>query len=127
MTHDEYLTRLDGFTDSSNDVERVLSHAAACAFCRRQTRVVERALSRLDSARRSIAEEVTRFGVTAAIVVMIVLGMNRLSVGPPVPTVSGPPRYRIVGNASGVVAHTPSGIVIGIGGESGARVKGVTP
>lgn len=125
MTHDEYLSRLEEFSDSSDDVEEVLSHTVSCALCRRESRFVERELSRLDPGRRSIAEEVARFGATAAVVVAIVLGIHRLSVRPHVPTVAEEPRYRIVGDASGVVAYTPAGVVVGLAKPSDSGTKGI--
>ena len=122
MTHDEYMSRLDEFSDSSEDVAEVLLHANSCASCRREGRFVEGKLERLDPARRSIAEEVARFGATAAMLAILVLGMHRLSVRseewPGVPAA----RYRVVGNASGVVAYTPSGIIVG----ATYQEKGVT-
>lgn len=125
MTHDEYLSRLEEFSDASGDVEEVLSHTSFCARCRREGRFAERALSRLDPGRRSIAEEVARFGATAAVLLAIVLGMHRLSVRPHVPTVSAEPRYRIVGDASGVVAYTPAGVVVGLAKPSDSGTKGI--
>ena len=126
MTHDEYRARLDGFTDSSEDVKEVLFHTRSCALCRRESRLAERALFRLDPGRRSIPEEVALFGATAAVIVAIVLGMHRLSVRPPVTTVAAEPRYRIVGDASGVVAYTPSGMVVGLAEPPDSGRKGIT-
>jgi len=123
MTHDEYLSRLEGFTDSNEDVEAVLRHASACAACRKERHLVERELSRLDPGRRSIAEEVFRFGTTAALLAIVALGVQRMSVRSDEPPSPRPPaRYRIVGNASGVVAYTPGGVVIGVNSVE----KGVT-
>jgi len=124
MTHDEYLSRLDGFTDSPGDVSEVLLHADSCAICRKESRAAERSLSRLDPGRRSIAEELARFAATAAILAIVVLGMHRLSVRPEEPRAPEAARYRIVGDASGVVAYTPSGIVVGL--ASNSAEKGVT-
>jgi hypothetical protein len=125
MTHDEYLSRLDGFTDSPKDVNEVLLHADSCAICGKERRRAERLLSRLDPGRRSIAEEIARFAATAAILAIVVLGMHRLSVRPEEPRAPEPvARYRIVGDASGVVAYTPSGIVVGL--ASNSAEKGVT-
>ncbi|HEX9286177.1 MAG TPA: hypothetical protein VF999_02805 [Thermoanaerobaculia bacterium] len=124
MTHEEYLSRLDGFTDSPGDVKEVLHHADSCANCRKERRRVERWLFRLDPARRSIAEEVARFAATAALLAIVLLGMHRLSAGPEESEITQPARYRIVGNASGVVAYTPSGIVVGL--ASNSAEKGMT-
>lgn len=121
MTHDEYLARLEGFTDSSEDAEEVLRHAGACASCRKERRLVERELARLDPGRRSIAEEIFRFGTTAALLAIVALGVQRMSVRSDEPGLAQPAaRYRIVGNASGVVAYTPGGVVIGVAGPSDA-------
>ena len=122
MTHEEYVARLVAFTDSNGDVEAVLLHASSCASCRKERRFVERELSRLDPNRKSIGEEVARFAATAAIVAMVVLGMHEVSTRPRVESPQPAPRYRIVGNASGVVAYTPSGIVVGMNSVE----KGVT-
>jgi hypothetical protein len=114
MTHDEYLSRLEEFTDSSEDAREVLEHAGFCAACRKERRFVERELSRLTPARRSVAEEVLRFGTTAAFLAIVALGLHRMSVRPE-ETLSTPQaaRYRIVGTASGVVAYTPGGVIVG--------------
>lgn len=125
MTHDEYVSGLAGFTDSNEDAEAVLLHASSCAACRKERRFVDRELSRLrlDPNRNSIGEEIARFAATAAIVAMVVFGMNEISTrtrGAEAP--QSAPRYRIVGNASGVVAYTPSGIVVGMNSAE----KGVT-
>jgi hypothetical protein len=123
MTHEEYLSGVAGFTDSNEDVEAVLLHASSCAACRKERRSVERELSRLDPNRKSIGEEVARFAATAAIVAMVVLGMREISIRTREAEATQPaPRYRIVGNASGVVAYTPSGIVVGMNSAE----KGVT-
>lgn len=123
MTHEEYVARLAGFTDSNEDVEAVLLHASSCAACRKERRLVERELSRLDPNRKSISEEVARFAATAAIVAMVVLGMHEISTRTKEAEASQPaPRYRIVGNASGVVAYTPGGIIVGMSSAE----KGVT-
>lgn len=119
MTHEEYVSGLVGFTDSNEDVEAVLLHTSACASCRKERRFVERELSRLDPNRKSISEEVARFAATAAIVAMVVLGMHEISTRTREAKAPQPaPRYRIVGNASGVVAYTPGGVVVGVGGGS---------
>lgn len=125
MTHEEYLSRLGGFTDSAGDVKVVLSHAGSCALCRRESRFVERVLSRLDPARRSLPEEVARFGATAAVLALILLGIHGLSVERGEPDVPQAAKYRVVGNASGVVAYTPSGVVVGLAASS-SRENGVT-
>jgi hypothetical protein len=125
MTHDEYRSRLERFTDSGEDASEVLRHAGACTACRKERRLVERELARLDPDRRSIAEEIFRFGTTAALLAIVALGVQRMSVRSDEPGGAQPARYRIVGNASGVVAYTPGGVVIGVAGPSDAG-KGVS-
>jgi hypothetical protein len=126
MTHDQYLSRLEGFTDSGEDSGEVLRHAGACAACRKERRLVERELRRLDPSRRSIAEEIFRFGTTAALLAIVALGVQRVSVqSDGSPSEQPAARYRIVGNASGVVAYTPGGVVVGVAGPSDAG-KGVS-
>jgi hypothetical protein len=126
MTHDQYLSRLERFTDSGEDAGEVLRHAGACAACRKERRLVERGLARLDPGRRSIAEEIFRFGATAALLAIVALGVQRVSVrSDGSPSEQPAARYRIVGNASGVVAYTPGGVVVGVAGPSDAG-KGVS-
>jgi hypothetical protein len=123
MTHEEYLLRLDGFRDSAEEVNDVLSHAGSCALCRKEFRAVERALARLEPRRRSVIEEVAGLTATAGVLVAIILGMHGLAAPPDVPSVAAEPRYRIVGNASGVVAYTPSGMVVGLAEPSDVETK----
>jgi hypothetical protein len=125
MTHDEYLSRRDGFTDSAGDVGEVLRHASSCAACRKDRRLAERALSRLDSGRRSAVEELARFGATAAFLAAVVIGLHWKSVRTEGPAREPQPRYRIVGDASGVVAYTPGGVVVGVASES-SQGRGVS-
>lgn len=126
MTHDEYRSRLERFTDSGEDASEVLRHAGACAACRKERRLVERELARLDPDRRSIPEEIFRFGATAALLTIVALGVQRMSLRSDAPGPAQPAaRYRIVGNASGVVAYTPGGLVIGVAGPSDVA-KGVS-
>ncbi len=114
MTHEEYLSRLSTFTDSPEEVQKVLSHANACAQCRKDQRRMEAALSRLEPKQRSLAEQIVRWGLTAAVLVVIVVGLQRPPDRPAKPAAPvRQARYRIVGDSSGVVAYTPSGIVVG--------------
>lgn len=118
MRHEEFLSRMDGFTDSVEDTNAVLLHASACADCRREARFVDRELSHLGPGRRSTAEEVARIAAAAAAVVMVVVGMHSVTAPSREPTVPrDAPRYRIVGDASGVMAYTPGGVVVGVAGE----------
>jgi hypothetical protein len=116
MTHEEYLSRLDQLTDT--DASAVLAHTEGCASCRRDARQAEAALERLAPPRRSWPEEIVRWAAVAAILVLVAFGL-RPEAAPPKP---GPPaRYRIVGDASGVVAYTPAGIVVGTAARSSSK------
>jgi hypothetical protein len=110
MTHEEYVSRLDTFSD--DEAAAVLAHAGSCAECRRERRRVDGELSRLERRRGSIVEEVAGWAAVAAFLVIAVYGLRT-----PAAPVSPPPkpaaRYRVVGDASGVVAYTPAGIVVG--------------
>jgi len=110
MTHDEYLENLATFTDSDADVRTVLSHAGSCAVCRSDRRRVERRLASIDGPRRTRAERLARAAAAAAAVVVLVLSFSR-GAG----NLSAPPARRtlVVGDASGVVAYTPSAVLIG--------------
>lgn len=112
MTHDEYLERLETFHD--NDAVRVLSHTEVCRLCRREARSAERKLRTLLPEARSTAEEIARSLVAASVLLLVVLGVRSLGTEPE-STVRRQARYRIVGDSSGVVGYTPSGIVVGIG------------
>lgn len=111
MTHDEYLARLELWTDA--DAPAVLVHAESCAACRREARIAQRALEPLLPRRVSRAEEAARLAAAAAIIAVLILGIPARS-GPKAspPAVS---RYRIVGDASSVTAYTPAGIVVTAG------------
>ena len=125
MTHEEYLARVETFTDSGEDVARVFAHAAACAVCRKQQRAVEKTLARLEPKTKSLIEEVMRWSAAAAILVLV--GFHRETRGPAraaAPT-SGA-SYRIVGDASGVVAYTPDGIVVGLAAPVRPAEKEIT-
>lgn len=106
MTHDEYLSRLDSWTD--DDAAAVLGHAGSCRDCRRDSRTADGALAAFSPDRRSRAEEGVRILAAAAIFALAVWGL------PAVRTATAPPRparYRIVGTAAGVIAETPEGLV----------------
>jgi len=111
MTHDEYLENLETFTDSDADVRNVLSHARSCAVCASDRRSVERLLASIDGRRGTGAERLARSAAAAAAVVVLVLSLSRgagnLAAPPP------RPRTLVVGDASGVVAYTPSAVLIG--------------
>lgn len=115
MTHEEYLARVETFTDSADDTGAVLAHASSCALCRRDERAVDRALARLEPGRRSLTEEVARWSAAAAVLVLVILGFHKAPREPgritPAP---GAARYLVVGDASGVVAYTPDGMVVGV-------------
>lgn len=115
MTHEEYLSRIEAFTDSREDVAAVLAHAGSCAACRREERAAEKALARLQPKKRSFTEEIARWSAAAAILALIILGIRKEAREPGGSPRSGPSaRYVIVGDASGVVAYTPEGVVVGV-------------
>ena len=111
MTHDDYLARLELWTDA--DAAAVLAHAESCAACRQEARIAQRALEPLLPRRASRAEEAARLAAAAAVIAVLVLGIP-VGSGPKAspPAVS---RYRIVGDASGVIAYTPAGVVVTAG------------
>ena len=127
MTHEEYLARVETFTDSSDDAAAVLLHAGSCGLCRKDERASNRALARLEPDRRSVTEEVARWSAAAAVLVLVVLGFQKPAREPgrtaPPPA---PARYLIVGDASGVVAYTPEGIVMGVAPRARSSEKEVT-
>ena len=126
MKHDEYLTRLETLTDSSEDAAAVLLHAGPCALCRKDARAADRALARLEPGRRSVTEEVARWSAAAAVLVLVVLGFQR-PVPEPARMISPPKsaRYLVVGDARGVVAYTPEGIVMGVAPRARSSEKEV--
>src|SRR5258708_38705650 len=115
MTHEEYLANVETFTDSADDTAAVLAHAGSCALCRKDERAADRAVARLEPDRRSLTEEVARWSAAAAVLILVVLGFQKLAPEPgrAVPS-PAPARYLVVGDATGVVAYTPEGIVVGI-------------
>jgi hypothetical protein len=127
MTHEEYQARIATFTDSADDAAAVLAHAGSCALCRRDERAADRALARLEPSRRSRTEEVARWSAAAAILVLVILGFHKEAREPgrttPAPVVA---RYLVVGDASGVVAYTPEGIVVGVAPRGRLSEKEVT-
>ena len=127
MTHEEYLARLETFTDSADDTAAVLSHAGSCALCRKDGRAADRALARLEPDRRSLTEEVARWSAAAAVLILVVLGFQKPAHEPgrTVPP-QAPARYLVVGDASGVVAYTPEGIVMGVAPPARSSEKEVT-
>ncbi len=127
MTHEEYLARVETFTDSADDAAAVLAHAGSCALCRRDERAADRALARLEPDKRSLTEEVARWSAAAAVLVLVILGFHKAAREPgrttPAP---GAARYLVVGDASGVVAYTPEGIVVGVAPRGRSFEKEVT-
>jgi hypothetical protein len=127
MTHEDYLARLETFTDSFDDAAAVLAHAGSCALCRRDARAADRALARLEPDRRSPIEEVARWSAAAAVLILVVLGFQKpareagLTVPPPASA-----RYLVVGDATGVVAYTPEGIVVGVAPRARSSEEEVT-
>src|SRR5262249_29798551 len=117
MNHEEYASRLDQLTDE--DAATVLAHAESCTACRRERRRVDGELCRLDTRRGSVAEEIARWAALAAFLVIALYGPRP----PAAVSVAAKPvaRYRVVGNASGVVAYTPAGIVVGAASRPASR------
>jgi len=110
MTHEEYVSRLESLSD--DDAAAVLAHAENCAQCRRERRAADAELSRLEPKHGSIVEEIARVAAVVAFLVIAIYGLRPPSAGAPAPAKSSA-RYRVVGDASGVVAYTPGGIVVG--------------
>ena len=127
MTHEEYLARLETFTDSTGDAAAVLAHASSCALCHRDGRAADRALARFEPGTRSVTEEIARWSAAAAVLVLVVLGFQKPA---PEPWRTVPPpaeaRYLVVGDATGVVAYTPEGIVMGVSPRVRSSEKEVT-
>jgi hypothetical protein len=127
MTHEEYLVRVETFTDSADDAAAVLAHAGSCALCRRDERAANRVLARLEPDKRSLTEEVARWSAAAAVLVLVILGFHKAAREPgrttPAP---GAARYLVVGDASGVVAYTPEGVVVGVAPRGRSFEKEVT-
>jgi hypothetical protein len=119
MTHDEYLSRLETWSD--DDATAVLAHAESCAACRRDRRSAERALSRLEGtpARGSRFEEAAGVAAVAAMVAIAIGGLTSWSGRSTTPVSPIAARYRIVGGPAGVVAYTPTETIVASGG--GAR------
>jgi hypothetical protein len=116
MTHEEYLSQLETLGDSPAEVNAVLAHVASCATCHGEQRFADRRIGRTASS-RSLIEPLLRWGAVAAIIAVIVLGLRRPMERTPKVEV----RYRVVGDASGVVAYTPGGIVTGTIHAPGSR------
>jgi hypothetical protein len=127
MTHEEYLARLETFTDSFEDAAAVLAHAGSCTLCRRDERAANRALARLEPDKRSLSEAVARWSAAEAVLVLVVLGFQKQA-REPGPTIPPPTlaRYLVVGDATGVVAYTPEGIVVGVAPRARSSEKEVT-
>jgi hypothetical protein len=109
MTHEEYISMLETAEDSAPQAEAILAHTAACATCRREHRRADRALATLEPS-PSLFEKLARWGVAAAVLAVLVAGLRVSSVRAPA---AAPARYRVIGDAAGVVAYTPEGIIVG--------------
>ena len=117
MTHEEYLSQLETLGDSSEDASVVLSHVSICPSCEREQRFADRKITAAAGSRGDALEPLLRWGTAAAIVAVILIGLRHPIETAPKTEV----RYRIVGNASGVVAYTPAGMVVGIAGTPARR------
>jgi hypothetical protein len=119
ITHEEYRKRVMEFSDSEADTTEVLAHVGACAGCRKEQRIADQLLSRLESEQPSWLEATVRALATAAVVALVIVGILRpASSSQQTPTLTSPARYRIVGDSRGVVAYTPSGVVVGVSAMS---------
>ncbi|MGH9400217.1 MAG: hypothetical protein ACRD00_07595 [Thermoanaerobaculia bacterium] len=116
MNHEEYLSLLEDFTDA--DAGAVLAHVEACASCRRDARGAEASIARLGRQRRSLPEEIARWAAVAAFLALVAFGLRQQALPEQPARVA---RYRIVGDASGVVAYTPGGIVVGTAARPSAK------
>lgn len=124
MNHEEYVSRIESFTDSPEDAAAVLTHAASCAACRIESHEADRALARLEPKRASRMEEIARWSAAAAILALVVFGIRKEAREPGGSARSDTQaRYVIVGDASGVVAHTPEGVVVGFASRASSRGK----
>ncbi|HEX7252196.1 MAG TPA: hypothetical protein VF376_04875 [Thermoanaerobaculia bacterium] len=115
MTHEEYVSKLESLGDSPAEVDAVLSHVVSCAACEREQRFADRQIGGAATS-RSVVEPLLRWGAVASILGVIVLGLRHSNENP-----KSQVRYRVVGNASGVVAYTPGGIVTGTIHAPGSR------
>jgi hypothetical protein len=112
MNHEEYLARLEAPDDAGS--EAVLAHVASCRLCRREQAFAESALRRLEPGRQSPVAQTAQWVAAAAVILVVALGFLELSRrDEPETKAVAAARYRIVGNSSGVVAYTPSGVVTG--------------
>jgi hypothetical protein len=112
MTHEEFVSRLEAFGDSPEEVEAVLGHVGACDVCSKEQQSAKRWLAKMESSGRSRYETVLRWTAAAVVAAVVVASIHHPVERRP-PTVA---RYRLVGDASGVVAYTPEGIVVGTAG-----------
>ena len=119
MTHDDYMSRLASLSDSPADTRAVLEHVGDCSVCARDQRFVDGRIGALDSSQPGWVEPVARWAAVAAMIALLVLGLRRSSTSEA--AVASEVRYRVVGNASGVVAYTPGGIVTGTIHKPGSR------
>jgi hypothetical protein len=111
MNHKAYLSRLEEPDDTGS--EAVLAHVASCRLCRREQAFAESALRRLEPGRRSPVAQAAQWVAAAAVILVVGLGFLELSRRDDPEKKAGIARYRIVGDSSGVVAYTPSGVVTG--------------
>jgi hypothetical protein len=111
MTHAEYVSILEAAEDSPQQIDAILAHTSACATCRREHRRADRALAALEPA-PSRFEKLARWTAAAAVLAVLVAVLRGPAWRAPVTT---PARYRVIGDASGVVAYTPEGIIVGSG------------
>lgn len=111
MTHEEYVSRLESMPDAESGP--VLAHVRSCGRCRAEQRFAETVLSDLLPTRRSPLIVTLECLAAAAVVLVIVGGMREMGRRDKPEVVRSVARYRVVGDSSGVVAYTPSGVVTG--------------
>ncbi|MEO8432262.1 MAG: hypothetical protein ABI592_12185 [Acidobacteriota bacterium] len=121
MTHEEFVSAAASLTDA--DAPAVLAHVSACRGCRSEGRRVDRALARAGAPESAGAGLPVRVAAAAAVCAVLLLAANG-KFGPP-PGAGPRSRYRIVGDAAGVVAYTPGGIVAAVSAETPEKKKEV--
>ena len=115
MNHDQYVSKLELFTD--DDAAEVLRHVTVCAACRRDARRVERLLASGRPPRGFWSLRFEDLSAVAAVAATVAIVLLHLPAGPGTARPSQPrptTRYRIVGDASGVVAYTPAGTLTAV-------------
>jgi hypothetical protein len=119
MNHDEYLSRLE--MESDEGALSILAHVSSCPACRGEQRAAEGALSRLEPGTSPRLEEICRVAAAVAVVAIAALGLRPGLASKPAEAPAA--RYRIVGDASGVVAYTPRGTLTAVSFAPGKEIS----